>query len=159
MRTLVRICLAACLLCVAQLVQASQDVLLPISEVRLSSPGTKEIGPIVITTNLDPAKYAGDTTWLSLEVEAFGKKFKLDDKQLAQLKGYPLASLILKYGPYAQTGDEHSFQIAVSTSKQDGNMTIDTIVSITVSNKHDVTVDKPYETAFVPNPPETGEKK
>ena len=158
MRLLIGICFAACLLGSVAIVRATQDVIVPASEVRFVTPAIKGSGPITITADFDPTKFV-DTTWKSFQVEAFGKTMKLSDKQLAKLTGYPVSSLIITCRPEFLDGKEESFQIKVSKSKQDGDTTVNSIVPISVSSKDGIDVGDPYSTTFVPNSANSAEKK
>jgi len=114
------------------LARGSQDLVLPLSttEAHYVSAGIDDTGPISVTAKTD-----GDR-WLSLEIEAYGKKYPLSDKQLAELKGFPLGSLKLTYGDDAMLEGakaQHYIYATVSTTTTKDKGVYTTSVTMAIS--------------------------
>jgi hypothetical protein len=70
---------------------ASEEEILPWSEVRIVGPERKDTGTIVFS-----AKTAGDT-FQEVRIEAFGKTFTVAKEDLPKLAGFPLNSLAITH--------------------------------------------------------------
>ena len=78
---------------------ASQEGILAIGEVRVTSPGIGESGPIVVTATRGPEGFS------ALEVQAFGHATSLSQAQLEKLQGQFVNGLQLSYeAGYAESG-------------------------------------------------------
>ena len=63
---------------------ASEEEFLAWSEVRIVTPALKDMGAVVLSAKTDGAKYQ------EVSIEAFGKRYLLDQEQLEKLNGFPL---------------------------------------------------------------------
>ena len=120
------------------MIARAQEVVLPLSttEAHYVSAGIDDTGPISVTVKID-----GDR-WLSFEIESYGKKYQLSDKQLAELKGLPLGSLQLTYGADAMLKGPDALhciylEVSKTTTKNKevpkDEMVLTTSVTITIS--------------------------
>ncbi len=128
---------------------ASQDLILPWDaiEAKFVSAGIDDTGSITVAAKVDGDK------WLSVEIEAYGKKFKLGDKQLTTLAGFPLNSLRVTYGIYSleAPNGEHAVNIQVSKSTQLEKAVTTTTVSMRVSKGHGLEMSGPNKEMAVSN--------
>ena len=141
----------AAILSAAQ-VQASQDITQPWRsiEAHFVSAGFDDTGPISVTAKTDRDK------WLSVEIEAYGKKFQLSDKQLATLKGFPLTSLHVNYGDNSMLlgeGEkaEHFVYVEVEKTRTEEKSEITTSVTMAISKSKGLEVDEPSTVVTIPN--------
>ena len=78
---------------------ASEEEFVPWSEVRIVSPKHEQTGTVSLTAKLEGAEYK------ELAVEAFGKKYAIEKKDLARLAGFPPSSLVITHeAGYEQLG-------------------------------------------------------
>ena len=66
---------------------ASEEEFLQWTELRLVSPERDDTGQVVFA-----ARVEGDR-WHAVDIEAFGRRYRLDDEQLDRLEGFPLRSI------------------------------------------------------------------
>ncbi len=71
---------------------ASQERVLPWSQLRLVSAGVDDSGEISIVAQISPT-----SEWQSVECAAFGRKYTLDENQRAQLRGCRANSVVVCY--------------------------------------------------------------
>jgi hypothetical protein len=70
---------------------ASEEEILPWSEVRIAGPERKDTGTVAFA-----AKAAGNT-FQEVRIEAFGKAFTVAKEDLPKLAGFPLNSLVITH--------------------------------------------------------------
>ena len=106
---------------------ASQEMYLPWCEVRIVSDAPDDAGQVEIVASTN-----SDLEWKSVEVSAFGQKYKLDPKQLTSLKGYDPSSLVISYEPGYQELGGHTVHWALSRTflNKNENMTQKMIISV-----------------------------
>lgn len=71
----------------ASSVRASEEEQLPIAEVRIVAAERKETGRVAFHAKVDGDEYK------EVRIEAFGKEYPLEKRDLALLSGFPLTSL------------------------------------------------------------------
>jgi hypothetical protein len=81
------ILIAAGLLLSSLAAYGSEEEFLPWEQVRIVSPEREDTGRVSFTAEVREGE------WRSVEIDAFGRQFKLNDEQLHQLAGFPLSSL------------------------------------------------------------------
>jgi hypothetical protein len=110
--------------------QASQERHLSWSEVRIVSPGADDSGHISFVATL-----ADGERWNTVEVEAFGRKYALDEKQRSVLAGCPARSLVITYEPGYKEHGGHTVHFKFKKSSRIGEKL--TTREVTVSISHD----------------------
>lgn len=87
---LVRICVAASLVVIGfgSVLFASEEEFLVWNEVRIVSPKRDDTGQVVFVAKTEGSEYR------EITIEAFGKKFSVENEHLASFKGFPLSSLV-----------------------------------------------------------------
>lgn len=73
------------------LVTASEEEYLEYGEIRVVSPERKDTGKVVFAAKADREKI------LSVNIEAFGKKYVLSDGELEKVTGFPISSLVITH--------------------------------------------------------------
>ena len=125
---------------------ASQERYLPWSEVHVRSPGVADTGAVSFT-----AKVGNDDEWHAVEIEAFGEKYTLDERQRAGLKGYPARSLIITYDPGYEHLGGHSVHFKFKRLRRDGDRLREREIVVSISKGKGLAIqerdEKPAESA------------
>lgn len=112
---------------------ASQEGVLAIGELRMTSPGIGDSGQVVITATRGPKGFR------ALEVQAFGRVTRLTESQLAKLQGQFVNGVQLSYeAGYKELGGRTVY-IVLSTGFTSGMQEAQTI---SVNEQGTVTVDR-----------------
>ena len=113
---------------------ASQEAILAIGEVRITSPGIGESGPIAVTATRGPKGFS------ALEVKAFGHATSLTRAQLTKLQGQFVNGLQLSYEAGHKESGGRTVYIVLSKGFTSG---MQESQQVSVNEEGTVTVEPP----------------
>lgn len=98
------------------------------SDVRIVSPGVEDTGEVSFVARVSDAR-----VWEHVEVSAFGKRFTLDEGQLALLRSYPAYRIVNTYEPGYEPLGGHTVHWKFKRSYREGDRIMEREIVVSIS--------------------------